>query len=598
MSVAAETQDDPELAAAVWDLEPIVGGEGAAGARRLIAEAQSRADAFATAYTDRVASMDSEELVTALAELSAIRDLMARADRYASLRTFSNSADAEGTSLQGASEAAAAEIAAKLLFFDLEWSGLEESRAERLLAGAGPRLDHATDHLRRLRARRAHQLTPAEERVLAETSVPRVAAWKRLFFENANALTVELDGETLPLTEADSRLRAPERTVRLAAMAAMDSGLQSGLPTRVTAFNQLLGEKAVDDRLRGFATWRSSRNLDNGLSDAAVDIQQAAVAARKDIPRRWSRLKARLLGLETLATCDLDAPLLSATAAVPYARARDVILAAWHDFSPQAEGLLEPFFSDGRIDAPIRANKRSGAFCDSVAPSQHPYILTNYGARSVEVSWLAHELGHGLHMELCRPMGKLGEPYSIPVIEMPSTFSENLVVDRQLADAGSDTERLELLLIRLDAAILNVFRASAYHQAETRMHALYREQGELSADQLSHAFSEATSQMFGDTLEIEPAFTKQWSLMPHLVSAPGYLYAYSFGMLLAWSAHARYRELGDAFVGDYLAMLAAGGSRTSAELMGMIGLDLEAPELWHTALHLIEVQLNEAERLA
>ena len=589
---------DPELAAAVWDLEPIVDGAGAAGARGLIAEARSRASAFATTYADRVAGLAPEELVTAVAELSAIRDLISRAHQYANLRAFSNSADAEGNSLLGASETAAAEIDAKLLFFDLEWSGLEETQAERLLAGAGPRLDHAANHLRQLRARRSHQLSAAEERVLAETSVPRVAAWRRLFLENASALTVELDGETLPLTEADSRLLDPERTVRMAASAAMDTGLQSGLPTRVAAVNQVLGEKAVDDRLRGFATWRSSRNLENGLSDAAVDIQQAAVTARVDIPRRWSRLKARLLGLETLATCDLDAPLLSATATVPYARAREVILAAWHDFSPQAEELLAPFFSDGRIDAPIRANKRSGAFCDSVAPSQHPYILTNYGARLVEVSFLAHELGHGLHFECCRHLGPLGEPYSIPLIELPSTFSEHLVVDRQLAEAGSDAERLELLLIRLDTTILNIFRGCAYHQAEARMHALYREQGDLSADQLSQIFSGATSEMFGDTLEIQPAFSKQWSLMPHMVSAPAYLYAYSFGMLLAWSAYARYRQIGDAFVGDYLAMLAAGGSQPPAELMAIIGLDLEAPELWRTALDLIDTQLDEAEQLA
>ncbi len=71
---------------------------------------------------------------------------------------------------------------------------------------------------------------------------------------------------------------------------------------------------------------------------------------------------------------------------------------------------------------------------------------------------------------------------------------------------------------------------------------------------------------------------------PHMVMAPGYLYAYSFGMLLAWSARARHHEHGDSFVGQYLNMLAAGGSRPPTELMGMIGLDLRSPGLWHTAL--------------
>jgi hypothetical protein len=42
--------------------------------------------------------------------------------------------------------------------------------------------------------------------VLAETSVPRRIAWKRLYADNANALTVEFGGRTAPLSEAVARL--------------------------------------------------------------------------------------------------------------------------------------------------------------------------------------------------------------------------------------------------------------------------------------------------------------------------------------------------------------------------------------------------------
>ena len=121
-------------------------------------------------------------------------------------------------------------------------------------------------------------------------------------------------------------------------------------------------------------TWRPSRNLDNALADTAVEIQQQAVAGRAQIPRRWARLKARLLGLQTLAPCNLVAPLPSASAPVPYAQARKLILAAWHQLSPHAAGLLEAFFTDERIHAPIRSNKQGGVSCHSVAASRHPCI--------------------------------------------------------------------------------------------------------------------------------------------------------------------------------------------------------------------------------
>ncbi len=44
-----------EAADVAWDLEPLVGGEGAAGVDRLLAEGQERADAFAARYAGKVA---------------------------------------------------------------------------------------------------------------------------------------------------------------------------------------------------------------------------------------------------------------------------------------------------------------------------------------------------------------------------------------------------------------------------------------------------------------------------------------------------------------------------------------------------------------
>ena len=47
VSANAEHLSDPELAAAVWDLEPLVVGGGPDGARRCLEEAAARAADFA-----------------------------------------------------------------------------------------------------------------------------------------------------------------------------------------------------------------------------------------------------------------------------------------------------------------------------------------------------------------------------------------------------------------------------------------------------------------------------------------------------------------------------------------------------------------------
>ena len=87
--------------------------------------------------------------------------------------------------------------------------------------------------------------------------------------------------------------------------------------------------------------------------------------------------------------------------------------------------------------------------------------------------------------------------------------------------------------------------------------------------------------------------------MPHFFfDVPGYVYGYAFGQLLALAAYARYRQVGEPFVEDYLAMLAAGGSRSPHQLAAMVGLDLSDPGFWNSGLDLIDARLREAETLA
>jgi oligoendopeptidase F len=103
----------------------------------------------------------------------------------------------------------------------------------------------------------------------------------------------------------------------------------------------------------------------------------------------------------------------------------------------------------------------------------------------------------------------------------------------------------------------------------------------------------------GDAVEPTPGLEREWSIVPHFFfDVPGYVYGYAFGQLLALAAYARYRQLGEPFVEDYLAMLAAGGSRSPHQLVAMVGIDLNDPGFWNSGLDLIDTRLREAETLA
>jgi oligoendopeptidase F len=595
MSTTADHLADPELLATEWDLSPLVEGEDETGVERLLAQATARAKAFAQRYARKVPELDAAGLAIAMHELASIHDLVGRAGSYASLRFATDTGDpARGWLLQRMQERAT-EVETKLLFFELEWAAVPDDRAETLLTAEG--LDFCRHHLHSARRYRPHLLSEPEEKILAEKSISSQSAWGRLFEELTSALRVGLDGEELALEVALSRLQAPDREQRRAAAEAVSAALEPGLRTRGFIFNTLMHDKSVEDRLRAYPHWLAARNLANEASDASVMALIEAVRGRFDIPQRWYRLKAKLLGLERLADYDRAAPVLPEDVTFSFAQARELVLDTYQAFSPEAGRVAKRFFEERWVDAPVRENKRGGAFCSYTVPSVHPYVLLNFTARRRDVMTMAHELGHGLHAALAQPQGVFHQSTPLTLAETASVFGETLVFGRLLDAAPDDDARLSLLAERIDGAIATVFRQMAMNRFEHLVHTGRRAEGELSIDHIGELWVESQAELFGDSVEITDGYRTWWSYIPHFIHVPGYVYAYAYGQLLALSVYGRYLQDGEPFVPRYLELLAAGGSRSPEQLGAIVGIDLADPGFWDGGLKLVEQQLTDAESL-
>jgi oligoendopeptidase F len=587
------------LESVAWDLEPLVDGEGEAGADRLLDEADRRAAAFAERYAGKVAELDGPELATAVQELGDLSEIVGRVGSYAALRFSVDTADpANGALMQRVQERGTA-IETQLLFFELEWATLDDERVEELLAADG--LDHARHHLRTIRRYRPHLLSEPEEKILAEKSVTGAGAWTRLFSEITSAIKVDLDGEDEPvaLDVALARLASPDRELRAHVAERVTEALQPTMRIRGYIFNTLLADKSVDDRLRSYPTWLSSRNLSNEASDESVQALVEAVRESYEIPRRWYRLKARLLGVDRIADYDRMASVASVEEPeIGWDAARETVLSSFGDFSPvMAEGASR-FFDERWIDAPVRPAKRGGAFCAYTVPSAHPYVMLNYTSKRRDVMTLAHELGHGLHAYFARERGVFEQHTPLTLAETASVFGETLVFRRLLDATGTAEARLALLAENIEGSIATVFRQVAMNRFEHLAHTARREEGELSLERISDLWVQSQEEMVGDAVEVTEGYRGWWSYVPHFIGTPGYVYAYAYGQLLALSVYGRYLAEGESFVPKYLEMLSAGGSRSPEELAEIAGLDLTDPGFWRAGLDLVRGQLEEAEAAA
>jgi oligoendopeptidase F len=578
-----------------WDLSDLYQSPDDPKLEEEVADAERSGEDYRRRYHGTVAELDAQALAEAMAERERIESAMDRALTYAHLRFATNMADPARGQLVARLQERGAALETKLLFFGLEWAAVDDDRAESLLGDSA--LDHWRHYLTSLRKYRPYLLSEPEERVLTEKTVSGSSAWSRLYEELLGAIRVELDGDQVGLETAMARLYATDRETRSEAAGAIAEALEPGLRTRTFIFNTILLDKSIDDRLRAFPTWISSRNLANETTDEAVQALVDATVSRYEVARRYYRLKARLLGLDRIAHFDRFAPVAEESVTSSWEDARRVVVDAYTDFSAEAGEIVDGFFAKAWIDAPVREDKRTGAFCATTVPGVHPYVLMNYTGERRSILTLAHELGHGLHGVLAQPLGLFNASTPLTTAETASVFGEALTFKRLLAAEDDPRRRLDLLTGRIEDAIATVFRQVSMNRFEDAVHTERRTVGELAPDRVSELWLEQQTNLFGDSVDID-GYGGWWSYVPHFASVPGYVYAYAYGYLFALAIFRHYEREGEAIVEPYFELLRAGGSRSPEELARIVDLDLTDPAIWASGIDALAEELDEAERLA
>jgi oligoendopeptidase F len=531
-----------------------------------------------------------------IARYEAIVERAHKVGSFASLHWTQDTQDpARGALLQRATERGA-RLEQKLVFLELELAAAPDQQVEAWLADpAASRWRHWIEHVR---IYRPYLLSEPEEKILSEKAVTGRSAWDRFFDEVHGAARYEFEGESLMRDQLLANLYSPDRARRQSAAAVATSGLRALQRTTTYIFNTVLADKASDDRLRGYQSWISARNLSNQVDDATVKALVDAVTARYDIVARYYRLKARLLGVDELFDYDRYAPLPAADHHYTWDEARALVLDAYGRFHPRMAEIASHFFERGWIDAPPRPGKMGGAFSSGTVPSVHPYILLNYQGRPRDVMTLAHELGHGVHQKLSATQGMLQAHTPLTTAETASVFGEMLVFQAMMAGERDPAVRLAMLTAKIEDSFATAFRQISMNRFEDALHTARRGEGELDTERIGELWMETQRAMFDGSVTLTDNYAIWWSYVHHFVAMPGYVYAYAFGELLVLALYARYQQGADGFADAYVAMLSKGGSDWPHAIVKPLGVDLTDPGFWGEGLQILEGLVAEAEELA
>ncbi|MDE2996275.1 MAG: M3 family oligoendopeptidase [Bacteroidota bacterium] len=577
-----------------WDLTQLFADEETL--KGTLGRSTDAAADFAESFRGRVAALDAAGLEDAMQRLAALQDDVGKAYTYAYLAWSTDTADpARGAQLQRVREAYTA-ISTQLLFFDLEWTRVPDERAEELLAD--DHLAFCRHYLEVARLQKPYLLSEPEEKILIEKSNTGRSAWNRFFDETISDMRFQVGDRSLTQQQVLARLHDADRDRRREAAKAFTEGLRGNLRPLTFVFNTILADKALDDRLRGYPSWITSRNMSNEVADEDVEALIGAVQDGYTHVQRFYNIKRRLLGIDQMTEYDRYAPIGEADRHIDWSTAREMVLSSYTDFHPEMGAITERFFDENWIDAALGEAKRGGAFSHGCVPSAHPYILMNYTGKIRDVQTLAHELGHGVHQYLSREQGIFHADTPLTTAETASVFGEMLVFQRLMKAEQDPKNRLAMLMGKIDDTIATVFRQVSMNRFENRIHGERRSKGELSAEDFSAAWMDTQKPMFGDSVTLSDDYSVWWSYIPHFLHTPGYVYAYAFGELLVLALYQKYQESGPGFADQYIELLRSGGKDWPHTLVGELDVDLRDPAFWAGGVQAIGDLVDEAAGLA
>ena len=556
----------------------------------------TNAQAFHAKWYGKIVACSAQDMRAMILELQDLYETQGRLGSRVSLNWTTDQNDPQVAHAYQSTMEKLTDIRKHLVFATIEIRMMSDEHFADIITA--PELQEFTHWLEFNRAFKPHTLSEKEEILDAEKDLVGIDAWTRFYDQQQASARFEFEGRSVSQQEIFRVLSGHDRERRKAASEAFSRGLERDVPVNSYVFNTMLADKQINDRLRGFPTWVSSRNKSNKISDASVDSLVHSVVSRYDLSHRFYALKRKMLGLPDFYEWDRNAPATSATNTMSWSEARDVVCSAYHAFDGRIGAIVDEFFDKNWIDAGVHPGKRSGAFASPAVPSVHPYILMNYTGTHRDVKTLAHELGHGVHQYLAREQGYFNCGTPLTVAETASVFGEMLVFDSLMKTTTSDEERLTLLMEKLNDMVNTVFRQVAMNRFEDAIHNARRSEGELSVDRLNELWLHTQTPSFGSAVTLTDSYKTWWSYIPHMIHTPGYVYAYAFGELLVLALYQMYTSGDDTFKQKYYDLLQAGGRDTPDNLLKPFGIDLTDPAFWMRGLDVIDTMVAQAEAIA
>jgi oligoendopeptidase F len=527
--------------------------------------------------------------------------LVDQLNQYAALNVSGDSSNAGGLAREARLDSLLVRIGEGFSFVSPEIQEIPDEKFEAFLAD--PALVDWTIPLRKLRRRKLHTLSSAEERLLALGS-SAVRGHSETFSQltNVDMLFGTLkdgEGNERELTQSSfsSFLQQQDPGVRKAAFHQFYKEFSEHQFTLASSLANSVRADVFYARARNYPSAREAALFADDVPTTIYDNLITTVRDNLNALFRYFELRRRVLKLEEIHHYDTYVTMVeNVKTNVSWDEAVERVMASLTPLGSEYTETLAHGLRGGRwCDRYENKGKRSGAFSYGTYSSP-PYIMMNYKADVFsDVYTLAHEAGHSMHTWYARGT-QLYQNYGYPIFlaEVASTFNEVLLTEHLLKNTDDRSMKAFILNRQIDDIRGTLYRQTMFAEFEREAHAAEEAGEALTLESFKAIYRKLLTDYFGPRFAIDGELELECLRIPHFYNA-FYVYKYATGLSAAVALATQVLDTGDAK--RYLGFLRSGGSRFPVETLREAGVDMSTPAPVQATLDLFSRRVSELEAL-
>ncbi len=350
-------------------------------------------------------------------------------------------------------------------------------------------------------------------------------------------------------------------------------------------------------KIRGYKSALSASIFHEEADEEVYRLLISKVSENIDIMERYFEIKRKILNLDQFAIYDSYAKITkNLSYKFTYDEAFDIIIDALSPLGKNYVDILKMARKQRWVDVMPTNNKATGAFSTG-AYGANPVVLINFEGDIGSVFTLAHELGHALHTyhsEKAQPYET--SPYEIFVAEVASTVNEMFLLNYFLKKSTSKEESLYFYDYFLKQVKSTIFRQTMFAEFEEKVHAMYENGENLTAEKLCNLYEKLNSKYHGKKCKQIPQMRYEWARIPHFYSS-FYVYKYATGLISAIKIVDGILKGGKEAVENYLNFLSSGSKTNPVDILKLAGVDLTKADTFDEVFDYVNKMLSMMETL-